>query len=155
MRGKIATLNKDAEKKSSIGMWSVLFALLAIMFDYLFSSFSFTPIVCALRLKFIACTWAKPSEKSREPFAFQKKGKKKSNYTLPYTHTSIYIWIFMRTCFDSSCRSALAKPSCLSGFVRSFFSSFDTLRLFVSHFECWTNEKKWQQQGKCAFFLRS
>lgn len=59
-------LENKAKKKSStketqkinIGMWSVLFALLAIMLDYLFFSFSVSPLIfCALHSQFIAYTW--------------------------------------------------------------------------------------------------
>lgn len=50
----------------------------------------------------------------------------------------------MRTCFDSSCRSALAKPSCLSGFVHFF----PTLCLFISHFACVVGERKKNDNSK-------
>lgn len=60
---------------------------------------------------------AKEWKKSREPFVFL------------FTKKNLNIWIFMRTCFDSGCRSALAKPSCLSGFVLCIYS----LSLSLSH----------------------
>lgn len=102
------------EKKINIGMWSVLFALLAIMLDYLFFSYSFTPL--RLCIAFAIYCIHMSSDKSK---------KKASRtvcifflFTKMHVYVFIYIWIFMRTCFDSSCRSALAKSSCLSGLVR-------------------------------------
>lgn len=113
-------------------------------------SFSLPSRLCALLSQFIAYTWIesannnKKKKESREPFAFLFKQKKKQRRN---------IWIFMRTCFDSSCRSALAKPSCLSG---TFFPHF-VVCLFRDLVK--RSEKKiysrQQQQGKCAFFLWS
>lgn len=58
--------------------------------------------------------------------------KKKSRTVCIFIHEkNLNIWIFMRTCFDSGCRSALAKPSCLSGSVLCIYSLSLSLSLLL------------------------
>lgn len=96
---------------------------------------------------------AKEWKKSREPFVFL------------FTKKNLNIWIFMRTCFDSGCRSALAKPSCLSGFVLCIYSlslphllpfPFQLQVLFTFEPFEWPREVEKNdnksQRKKCAFF---
>lgn len=88
-------------QKVNIGMWSVLFALLAIMLDYLFFSFSFMlpSRPCALRLQFIAYTWIRQpannnyKKESRKPFAFLYL-KKKEEETMKYMNFYAYVLRF-------------------------------------------------------------